>query len=660
MIRGAFAVLLFCAVGWLSSPLTPATGLVGQYYANLSATGPSIAQTVDAEVSTDTLIDGPGGRLAVYSVEWRGALLIDDPGRYRFFLRADDGGALQINSTNVVSSDDSRDAVGEMALDQGIHPVVIRYRQNGGGQALTLRFAREGRDPGEIPAAQWLTRPMSLVEYSSRRVAPFLLGVAAVGGWLAVRGRRCRRAVEATGEAEAPAVWWLDQPRWAMLTLAAVAVATRLVMLSGTTAILWPDSDVFIETARSIARGRWLEHDPFRTLLYPYYLFGVLTARGWGGNAGQVIIAGQYVMGVLASMAFYAAGRRAFGSRVALAGAVLLQVHAVELFYESSVLSETLFTVVLSATVLLATRVIERPRLTSMVAVGVAGAFLTLTRPVGQWYLLAVLAPLLFAFAGMRQRLTAGVVLLATYATCMTPWLLVNQQQYGYFGVAIGTGLGVFTRVFEIDRSPIPVASGYADVADFTRTARINRVPQANWVRDELRRTRRYSTAQIDDRMLGLALVSIADDPPRFAAASLRQWRAQLTGTSGIPICTSASGAYLCSGRTEGYAIEGFPNRAMPDQAQARRWLLPWFRRAQLPIGAIGALAVFGAVACLARQRPRTVQLAAVLIALTVMYFTLVPALTQWPQDRYRLPVDSLLFMFAAAGLAALRDGADL
>ena len=87
---------------------------------------------------------------------------------------------------------------------------------------------------------------------------------------------------------------------------------------------------------------------------------------------------------------------------------------------------------------------------------------------------------------------------------------------------------------------------------------------------------------------------------------------------------------------------------------------MPWFRRGQLPIAVISALAIFGAVATLARSRPASAQLTTALVVATVVYFTLVPALTQWPQDRYRLPVDALLFMLAAAGLAAIPEGAGL
>lgn len=664
VVRVSFGALVFGAVYWLSIPLQPVHGLIGRYFPNPASGGPPLAQTLDVEINTDTLIDGPAGKLSAYSVEWTGALLIEESGRYQFTLYADDGAELDLTGATIVRSDvaaATRETGARAVLETGIYPVALRYRQNGGALALRLRFARDGHDPTDIPARLWLTRPMPLAEYRVRRAIPAFLGAVGVGLWLAVRQwRRIARGPGANLRNQLPCTESRHQARAAIPLLVAAGLATRLVMYHGTSPILWPDSDIFLETARGIFRGQWLEHDPFRTLLYPYYLYGVLRALDWTDPAGRVIIAGQYAMGVLASVAFYSAARRAFEWRIALAGALLFHLHAMQLFYESSILSETLFTLILSSTVLLAARLIERPGLAGASGVGFACAALTLTRPVGQWYLAALLPPILAACATVRQRVSVGLLVMATYAAFVIPWSFVNQREYGHFGVAIGTGLGVFTRVFEVDRSPIPALSGYDEVADSLRTARARNLPQANWVRDELRRTYRYSAAQVDDRMLGLAATAIADDPFRFVSGSARQWLIQSAGTFGIPICQSPNGPYLCSGRTEGYRIDGFPNTALRDQARVRRWLIPFFQRGQLPIAMIGALALFGAIAHFAAPRSRPERLTAAVLLATVVYFTMVPALTQWPQDRYRLPIDTLLFMFAAAGIAAVPAAADL
>ena len=63
------------------------------------------------------------------------------------------------------------------------------------------------------------------------------------------------------------------------------------------------------------------------------------------------------------------------------------------------------------------------------------------------------------------------------------------------------------------------------------------------------------------------------------------------------------------------------------------------------------AFAALGMVAYFADRRRNA---AGLLLALAIGYMTLVPAMLEWPQDRYRLPVDAPLFMFAAWGLAAI------
>ena len=44
----------------------------------------------------------------------------------------------------------------------------------------------------------------------------------------------------------------------------------------------------------------------------------------------------------------------------------------------------------------------------------------------------------------------------------------------------------------------------------------------------------------------------------------------------------------------------------------------------------------------------------ALVIVLTAAYMTFLPAAAQFPQDRYRVPVDGLLFMLAVWGAAQL------
>jgi hypothetical protein len=161
--------------------------------------------------------------------------------------------------------------------------------------------------------------------------------------------------------------------------------------------------------------------------------------------------------------------------------------------------------------------------------------------------------------------------------------------------------------------------------------------------------------------MYRFALETIRRHPWQFAANSIEQWAVQLGGfLGGVRFCSSPNGAYLCSGRTGDYAEPGFLAHPGPGDARAREWVVWYFRNAAIPMRVVLVLALFGAVWCWSERRDG--QRVALFIGLTVAYFTLVPAMTQWPQDRYRLPIDAFLFMFAAAGVAAvvecLRPGA--
>ena len=83
-----------------------------------------------------------------------------------------------------------------------------------------------------------------------------------------------------------------------------------------------------------------------------------------------------------------------------------------------------------------------------------------------------------------------------------------------------------------------------------------------------------------------------------------------------------------------------------------RPWVVAYFRHFRIPMHVVSALAALGAVACLAAAADATMP--ALLLVLTAAYFTFLPAVAQSPQDRYRLPVDAVLFILAAFGVKTL------
>lgn len=639
------------AVGGLA---LPAQGLRGHYYTNLTRNGPPVAIAIDRSPSTDTLDNGTGGVWPVFSVEWTGFLIVDRPASYEFAVTSDDGSELAIDDRVVVDNGGQhgpQEARGSIDLAAGLHPIRLRYEQAGGGFALEVRYAPAGEPPAELRPSQLTPDAMSYQAYRVRRAVPWAAALVAVALWIVVRRRDdvTRRATK-----RAAIVAAIERPAVAIAVIVSVGLVARVCMMFGSNAILWGDSDVFLSAVDAIRAGRYLDHDPFRTLLYPYFLAPFLSAYS-EPPMDQVIIAAQHLLGVAAAVCFYLAGRRAVGSGAAFAGSLIFTLHTTQLFYENSILSEVLFVFVLAAAVLVIGRLVDAPSWRGAVAAGAACAALTYTRPVAQWFFLVPVVFVLVRSTVWRERLVLAAAVTITFAALMLPWALLNQRQFGFFGIAIGQGFGLYIRVFDIDRLDPPEDTRYPEARDVLARARaIGQLSPATYVRDWLGDRQRYSMVQRDRIMAAAAAEAALDAPLQFALNSLRQWRLQLSGPLGDEaICTSPEvGPYICSLRTIGYAREPFLNRPRHADQPMRQWVVRYFRYARIPITIVSAIALFGVLASLAQ--PGGAAAHGALLALTIAYFTFLPAFAQSPQDRYRLPADALLFMFAAFGIRRL------
>jgi len=62
------------------------------------------------------------------------------------------GGRLVVDNDGMHSP---REKVGQVALQQGLHPFSLDYIDGGGGGALELRYSKDGGDVRAVPAG-WL------------------------------------------------------------------------------------------------------------------------------------------------------------------------------------------------------------------------------------------------------------------------------------------------------------------------------------------------------------------------------------------------------------------------------------------------------------------------------------------------------------------------
>jgi len=640
-------ILVAAAGAAIGRQALPRTGLRGNYYTNLERSGAPIVVRIDETPSTDTLDNGSARVWPAFSVEWTGFIVVNRAGQHQFTTVSDDGSEIEIDGRIVVENGGRhgvQESRGAIPLERGIHPIAIRYEQDGGAFALAVNYAPPGESLTTIPASILFPDQVSYSGYLLREATPFITGLLAVLlSMIAAPLLRRRASLQRTS---APLA--IDRPAVGIAIIVAVSVAVRILMMLGSNPILFADSEVFLSTVDSIKAGRFLEHDPFRTLLYPYFLLPFLR---WSTEPpmDQVIVGAQHLLGVLTAVCVYVAGRRAMGPRVALAGALVLSLHTTQLFYEDSILSETFFTLIVVAALIPIGSYVEAPTARKAVVTGLACAAITLTRPVGQWFVVVPIAIGALMLPHWKDRIRIAVVTALVYGAVMLPWALVNLRQSHFFGIALGQGFGLFIREFDMDHEPPPEETAYPEVRDVLIRG-LHTASPATFVRDELGDRRKYSVPQKDDLMNRFAKETIAKHPARFAVNTVKQWY-QLIGHSlgDERICSSAQGSYLCTPRTQGYAREPFLNRPRHEHEPVRPLVVGYFRHFRIPIGVVFALAVFGLTVFLADRPPGFIH--GVLLASTIVYFTFLPAVGQAPQDRYRLPIDGLLFLFAAYGV---------
>lgn len=635
--------------GYLTGQIAlPEHGLRGHYFTNLTRNGDPVVVAVDLLISTEGLANGTAKAWAAYSVEWTGALVVTRRGTYTFATISDDGSELDVANTTVVHNGGQhgpQQATGRIELAAGVHPIRLRYEQLGGGFHLELKYALGDEALSTIPAESLLPEQTSIWVYRARHALPLVVAIVAVLLFIAAQ-----RILATIPYQPMAALRIFDRPTVAIAVLIAIAVLVRVVMFFGSNGILWADSDIFIETVGAIRNGQWFEHDPFRTLLYPYFLWAFLIFST-EKPMDQIIVGAQHLLGLITAIALFASLRKAFSPGIALVAALLCAVHTTQLFYEKSILTEALFNCLLALSLVIVIGFLQKPTFARGMAVTAACFVLTMTRPVAQGFIAVPIVLALCLSIDWRKRLVYAGSMAVIYVTALQPWMMLNQRIYGFHGVALGQGLGLFIRTSQVEKYEPSMYHAHPEVEELMTFAQTTQ-SAAGHVVDGLRR-RGFSSAAVDDLLYRASVSAISQRPVEFAAHSLRQWWRQLGSLDDEDICDGEQGPYICSNRTIGYAREPFLNRPLTASSQPTRSLVVWyFRHGRIPMHVVTVLAAFGAIASMAANP--SVRVLRLCLAMTAIYFTLLPAITQSLQDRFRLPVDGLLFALAAFGLMSL------
>jgi hexosaminidase len=107
----------------------------------------SLPQTREAMVKR---VERKGDETAErYALRFSGYLRVPADGLYEFALTSDDGSNLEIGERVVVNNDGlhgDEQRTGMIALRKGLHPMMVRYFQGGGGASLSLKYRVDERE----------------------------------------------------------------------------------------------------------------------------------------------------------------------------------------------------------------------------------------------------------------------------------------------------------------------------------------------------------------------------------------------------------------------------------------------------------------------------------------------------------------------------------
>ncbi|MEO2018162.1 MAG: PVC-type heme-binding CxxCH protein [Fuerstiella sp.] len=95
-----------------------------------------------------------------FALRFTGHINIDQPGNYTFYIASDDGSRFYIDGRLLINNDGLHGMVkksGRVSLIAGLHPIVVTYFDNGGGDGLKTSWSGPGITEQEIPASVLVT-----------------------------------------------------------------------------------------------------------------------------------------------------------------------------------------------------------------------------------------------------------------------------------------------------------------------------------------------------------------------------------------------------------------------------------------------------------------------------------------------------------------------
>lgn len=160
---------------------------------------------------------------------------------------------------------------------------------------------------------------------------------------------------------------------------------------------------------------------------YPLFLSAVYIFAGYSRLAVILI---QIIINLALLVVIYSFIKDRFGVKAAFWGGLFFTLDINMVIFLSQLTTETLFTMVLVALLLLLIRFVEDKRIVTSIWSGVLLGLATLIRPIALYFSVPILA-FFFLTKINWQKLAGWVIILVVQIACITPWVIRNKAVFG-------------------------------------------------------------------------------------------------------------------------------------------------------------------------------------------------------------------------------------
>ena len=147
-------------------------GIQGRYFPNTNWEGrPKIVKR-----DHDIFLRGKGTMkplsTAIFSVQWKGWMMITESGEYTFATNSDDGSFLSIDGQQVVDNGGAhglKKATGTISLEKGSHQIEVLYFTIGGFNMIETFWTPPNSSEEQLPGERLFSKRPSMIEFIVRQ-----------------------------------------------------------------------------------------------------------------------------------------------------------------------------------------------------------------------------------------------------------------------------------------------------------------------------------------------------------------------------------------------------------------------------------------------------------------------------------------------------------